>query len=155
MLINISSMKIILLCIMLDVNTVFCKVMWSRWLWSSTDDPLNMRKNGVNYKQRLSVSSNGTCECPPNKECTPDYKINEDILHFQKLRGIINDREFRRFHEDNFLNVTNNIQQRIRRNNMNEECCCPKLTIEQPAFITDKRFDAVIERFKSYKTKSN
>ncbi|XP_045509695.1 uncharacterized protein LOC123705112 [Colias croceus] len=140
---------LILLVITLHINSILCMSIWRRWWTPSTKTDFNFfRRHGSNdvNNQEPIVE----CKCPPNKECALDFKIDEKMLHFQHLQGILRDNDLRRFYEENVNEETNIVKntQRIRRSNEGpEKCCCPPTIVKVPAFITEKRFKDVIERF--------
>ncbi|CAH2103783.1 unnamed protein product [Euphydryas editha] len=156
--------------ILILLSTTYCSVQgtlpWDRWSWSAPQAPIEhfFRRYDSNIMPIKTPSLK--CECPPNKECNMEYEINEDMLYFQNLKGIIKDNELKQLKED--FNKINYRKNKTIRKNYNEtelltrkrrrsdvilnskdtikDCCCPTKIVRVPAFITNQKFDEVIER---------
>ncbi|XP_046977531.1 uncharacterized protein LOC124543374 isoform X2 [Vanessa cardui] len=139
---------------------------WEHWSWSMPQAPIEhffrrYENNLIPIKlPRIQ------CECPPNKECNMEYEINKDMIYFQNLKGIIKDNELMKLKEDfdeNIIRKNKNtgkiinetlILNRKRRHGdvilgskeLTRDCCCPTRIVKIPAFITNKKFDEVVER---------
>lgn len=96
-------------------------------------------------------------------ECTMDYKFIKDILHSLHHKGLIKIKEVKKLKEE-FLKANGSVNMddalvRRKRNvrivgdskEFTKDCCCPPRSIKIPAFITDSRFDEVIERINGMK----
>ncbi|KAJ8737105.1 hypothetical protein PYW07_000376 [Mythimna separata] len=107
------------------------------------------------------------CECPPHKECVLDYKINKDMVEFLNVKGIIQKHELKEAREDvqkmerspsggvyqkneDKIHVIRNRRSSLDGDEKN--CCCPPKTVYMPAFITDHKFDELIDKIKTDRT---
>lgn len=90
--------------------------------------------------------------------------MDEDMFHFLRMRGLIKEDEVKSYQKDiedyrrsNGLSPKEFIRQnRYRRSDPLEvPCCCPPRTVMMPSFITNKKFDEVVDRFDKKKDPPN
>ncbi|XP_045458275.1 uncharacterized protein LOC123668593 [Melitaea cinxia] len=167
-LLTVNVLQSILVLLSTTFRSVQGTLPWDRWSWLAPQAPIAhfFRRYENNLMPIKTPSLN--CECPPNKECNMQYEINEDMIYFQNLKGIIKDNQLKQLQEDfDKINYRKNnaiekkynetgVSTRKRRRSdviLNskdtvKDCCCPTKNVRIPAFITDKKFDEVIERLK-------
>ncbi|XP_050360601.1 uncharacterized protein LOC126780298 isoform X2 [Nymphalis io] len=139
---------------------------WEHWSWSMPQAPIEHFFRRYENNMMPIKTPSIQCECPPNKECNMEFEINKNIIYFQNLKGIIKDSELMQLKEgfnENINRRSNNgkitynetvILNRKKRlsdvildsKELTRDCCCPTKIVKIPAFITNKKFDGVIER---------
>ncbi|KAJ8737732.1 hypothetical protein PYW08_000327 [Mythimna loreyi] len=105
------------------------------------------------------------CECPPNKECVLNFKINKDMVEFLDMKGILKETELKNIRADlEKMEHTAGVYEqnkdkfegiRNRRSSLNLEeknCCCPPKTVYMPSFITEHKFIELVDKIKKDKT---
>ncbi|KAH9637296.1 hypothetical protein HF086_006940 [Spodoptera exigua] len=132
---------------------------WDKWTWSMPQEPIQyfFRKHD-NLPVKLP---NFGCECPPNNECVLDFKLNKDMVDFLNMRGVIKKEDVKSFQEDlkrleqsqkDDKQIGSKRTDRNRRSNAEDSgdnCCCPPKNVYMPTFITDNKFDDVVNKFKT------
>ncbi|XP_062527188.1 uncharacterized protein LOC134199714 [Bombyx mori] len=149
--------RVITLLILATLDGCLASLPWDKWSWSLPQEPIEhffrRYQDGIPLK-----SPEFECKCPPNKECAVNFKINEDVAEFLHLRGIIKDEdltEIKEYAKTTSESTAEKSKSRSRRTNEGteeEQCCCPPRNVMMPTFITDKKFDEVVNRLKSKKT---
>lgn len=91
-------------------------------------------------------------------ECTLEYKINEAVAEFLHMRGILKKADLEKYKHDAMilqkLEVANSLpekQKHSRRSRSSDQndrpCCCAPAKHMMPTFITDNKFDDILETF--------
>ncbi|XP_053624695.1 uncharacterized protein LOC128683277 [Plodia interpunctella] len=146
------------------VHSRIADMQWQRWDWSEPNMENFFRRNPKMFIKTPQMH----CECPPFKECEVEFQPNEDMIDFLHLRGVINETKAEEYKEDLKKisdspepSFKNKILERRRRMNRPEDdqkidkaqnledrehCCCPPHSIMLPTFITDQKFDELVER---------
>lgn len=93
-------------------------------------------------------------------ECTLDYKINEAAAEFLHMRGILKKADLEKYKDEvtvlQKLEVENSLPEkqhsrRTRSSDQNDRpCCCAPAKHMMPTFITDNKFDDILETFRKH-----
>ncbi|XP_063837443.1 uncharacterized protein LOC135086621 isoform X2 [Ostrinia nubilalis] len=131
---------------------------WHKWSWSAPQAPIEYFFRRQGSMPIKSPRDNFECTCPPHRECEVEFKMNEDMVEFLKLRGLLKKEDIVSYQKDiedyrksNGLSPKEYIREnRFRRSNIDDDdddCCCPPRSVMMPTFITEKRFDEMVEQF--------
>lgn len=90
-------------------------------------------------------------------ECEIDYKINDNIPEFLNVRGVLEDKELEKYRreqdEAKSKTTTESMPQKYKNRRLSEigtenECCCSPRTLILPTFISNSRYNEVLDRLK-------
>ena len=93
-------------------------------------------------------------------ECVVEFKLNKDMVEFLFLRGVLKKEQLKHYQEElqKFENTSrvqhgtqesgNGIRNRRSSPTFQEKCCCPPKNVYMPSFITERKFDQLIDRLK-------
>ncbi|XP_075990961.1 uncharacterized protein LOC142986376 isoform X2 [Anticarsia gemmatalis] len=131
----------------------FCATKGDEWPWTK-------REGTTNLFRRLEsslVKTAAECQCPPNKECVIEFKLNPAMMEFLNIQGLLTKDEVKEINEE----LTQNnipvfdadsekaaaIRSRRKANEDESSCCCPPRSVMMPTFITDRKFKVLSNRF--------